>query len=681
MVMKTYLKTIAKLFQKHLMRFLSIIFIVVVSVGLISGIGSSAEVIDNSLSRHYERQNVSDFIAKSTAEDGFTEAQADKLKTRYGEKNVQLGMSLDVTLPIEGEEQCVRLYFLDPSEWTVNVPQTVSGRRVEDLVGNWNKTAALSVCAPEVARKTSLSSLDVGQTFELDFERILRQTAEQSGREIDDGMLAMFGLLEPVAMTVEGVVKSPLAFSTEGEPSYLQEEDAEIPEVANALDSLNTLDYIFYLSQEVVPTMGEVFSKLGLSDVMLEAMLARYGYTREERLLPTGDLYIALPQRGVFQAFSRDYEEYLSREFTFISACCGKNAELITLQDNYSFHSLHAYAEKVLWLSLILMVAFVFVTALVVLSNMTRLMDEERAQIACLRTLGYSGFKTVFKYVLFAMIAMGIGGVLSYVVGVGLTAFMYDVFNYNYFMPKMVSVASPLFFLIAYVAIVGITLLSTIFSGLRMTGEQPASLLRPKPPKSGKKVILERIPIIWNRLSFKYKSTMRNVLRYLSRFVMTVVSVSCSMGLVLAGLALLDLCLFQNFGSAAIIGLSVVVVIFAGLLTMVVIYTLTNINISERNREIATLMVLGYFDSEVTSYIYREVYINTAVGIIFGYPMGVFLIWLVFKVMNFGALATVGWFVWALAPFIVLAFTALVTLILRHKIVRIDMNESLKAIE
>ena len=60
----------------------------------------------------------------------------------------------------------------------------------------------------------------------------------------------------------------------------------------------------------------------------------------------------------------------------------------------------------------------------------------------------------------------------------------------------------------------------------------------------------------------------------------------------------------------AIMGISAVIVVFAGVLTAVVIYTLTNINISERNREIATLMVLGYYDREVTSYIYREVYVN-----------------------------------------------------------------------
>ena len=237
------------------------------------------------------------------------------------------------------------------------------------------------------------------------------------------------------------------------------------------------------------------------------------------------------------------------------------------------------------------------------------------------------------------------------------------------------------FYIITLALIVAATLVATALSGIELTGERPANLLRPKPPRAGKKVILERIPVLWNRLSFRYKSTMRNVLRYKSRFLMTVISVAFSTALVMAGLGLLDMCLFQDFGSGAIMGISAVIVVFAGVLTAVVIYTLTNINISERNREIATLMVLGYYDREVTGYIYREVYVNSAIGIVFGYPLSALLLWLVFKVMGIGSLAKVSWFTWLIAPVVVLLFTGLVTLILYRKIVKVNMNDSLKAIE
>ena len=162
---------------------------------------------------------------------------------------------------------------------------------------------------------------------------------------------------------------------------------------------------------------------------------------------------------------------------------------------------------------------------------------------------------------------------------------------------------------------------------------------------------------------------------------MTVVSVAVSTALVLAGLALLDVCLFGGIDSPSVMGIAVVVIIFAGLLTAAVIYTLTNINVSERNRELATLKVLGYQDKEVAGYIYREVYIDTVVGIIVGYPLSTLIMWLVFSVMGIGTIGGVSWFWWLIAPAIVLLFAFVVTLMLKRKIVKIDMNESLKAIE
>ena len=189
------------------------------------------------------------------------------------------------------------------------------------------------------------------------------------------------------------------------------------------------------------------------------------------------------------------------------------------------------------------MVAFLLVTALVVLSTMTRLLEEERAQIACLKTLGYSSTGIISKYLLFALIATGIGGTGAYFVGIGLAYLLYFVFNYSFDMPPMSASITVWFYIVTFALIVLATLVATALSGYKMTGERPANLLRPKPPKAGKKVILERIPILWNRLSFKYKSTLRNVLRYKSRFFMTVLAVAFSTALVMAGLGLVDMCL------------------------------------------------------------------------------------------------------------------------------------------
>lgn len=621
------------MFKKHITRFISIIFIVVVAVGFISGIGSSTDKIKYSLTDYYKAQNVSDLVLRSKLKTGFGKSQLsgiDKLKELYGANNVSTGVQLDVETEIDGEEQTLRLCFLDgysEGEWTVNVPDLTDGKM------------------PSKAGE------------------VLCEKADNKIRGFSIGAYISLSLapeIPKIDVEIAGIALSPLTFANDGEPSDFNDEDMEVPDTIDAVNAIDTLDNILYLPASLIPEL--------------------YG----NKLLNPNAVYIALPDRNAFDAFGKGYEDYVNAQKEVVLSTVGAaedEVKIITLYDNYSFVSLNSYADKVMGIGLVLMVAFVFVTALVAQSTMTRLMEEERAQIACLRTLGYSSFKIVFKYVLFAMIAAGIGGVASYFVGLGLAHLIYYVFNYSFFMPPVSRAVALPFYLIVFFVIVAITLLATLIAGLKLTGETPANLLRPKPPKVGKKVFLEKIPFIWNALSFKYKSTMRNVLRYLGRFIMTVVSVAVSTALVMAGLALLDVCLFGGIDSPSVMAIAVVVIIFAGLLTAAVIYTLTNINVSERNRELATLKVLGYEEREVAGYVYREVYIDTAVGIIFGYPLSTLIMWLVFSVMAVGSIGGVSWFWWLLAPAIVFFFAFIVTLMLKRKIVKIDMNESLKAIE
>lgn len=644
--MSAYLKTVGRMFKKHLTRFLSIIFIVLISVGFISGICSASSMIDTSISDYYKSANVSDFIVKSTSSTGFTQNDINILKQKYGEENVNAGMSFDVYITVDGQRQLTRLYFLDFDEWTINVPEIVAGNVAESVYDAYCDRADYNI-----------TSFDVGTQITLDFADIFAQLGSSS-----------FSANLSRTVTICAQIDSPLTFANDGEPSYDNPEDLDVSKITSS-DELITLQNILYLSYDIVPGMNEVLSFLG-----------------DTKLIPQGDVYITLQDRNVFNAFSSSYKKLVEEQvekieelFTDIDG--NSTVRVITLYDNFSFVSVLGYSDKVLEVGILLMVAFLFVTVLVVLSNMTRLLEEERGQIACLSTLGYSPISIVFKYILFAALATGIGGFGAYFVGIALAQLLYVVFNYSFVMPPNTANLDVIFFLIVFAVVFVATVVATLWSGYKMTREKPANLLRPKPPRAGKKVIIERIPLIWNRLSFKYKSTVRNVLRYKNRFLMTVVAVAISTSLVMAGLGLLDVCLFGGLNSLSVMGIALVVIVFAGLLTVVIIYTLTNINISERNRELATLMVLGYYDNEVSGYIFREIVIDTVVGILFGYPLSAMLLWLVYDIMGRGSLATMSWFWWIVAPVIILAFTFIVSIILRRRIVRIEMNESLKAIE
>lgn len=620
-MVKTYFKTVRRMFRHHLIRLFSLIGIILISVGFISGIGSPTDMIRDSMENYYRNQNVSDFIVKSKT-GSFSEEQIAAVRSRYGEKHVNTGMSLDIQT---GEKRSLRLYFLDFDTWSINVPELVDGEKV---TGD-GKNRVYAEAADNVIKGYS-----IGEEVEIDLGAALKLPMEYK-----------------ITVTVQGIVRSPLTFGKDGEPSYNNPEGTEIPDNMGEIGKLDLLDNILYCPMSVLPVPVK------------------------------GDLYITAQDRTLFDSFSDEYKAYVEEEKTALAGLLGDDIEVITLYDNYSFKSILSSADKVRGIGDILMFIFIAVTLLVVLSSMMRLMEEERAQIACLKTLGYSSFSAVMRYVLFALVALVAGGGGGFFVGDGVSWLMCYVFGYSYHMPPISVVVNPGYYFLSTGAILAVTVTAVFALGMRMTGDTPANLLRPKPPKKGKRVLLENIPFIWNRLAFRYKSSLRNVLRYKMRFFMMLVSVAVSAGLVFAGLALLDMCIFDDFGSSAIIGIAIVVVVFAGLLTAVVINTLTTINISERNREIATLMVLGYHDREICGYIYREIYISTFIGILFGYPVGIGLATLVFKTIGFGTVGGVSWFMWLLVPVIVFGFTLLVTLLLRPKIVKTRMNESLKAVE
>ena len=620
-MVKTYFKVVRRMFKKQLTRLLSLIGIILISVGFVSGIGSPTDMIKDSVENYYKNQNVSDFIIKSKT-GSFTQTEVDKLKSHFGEANVETGMSIDIKT---GEKTSLRVYFLDFEQWNINVPELIEGEKI-------NKNDENQVYAE--VKDNKIKGYNIGDKIELNLQEALNLPSEYK-----------------LNITVKGIVMSPLTFGKDGEPSYNNPEDTKTPENIAAINKLDLLENIIYCPKEVCPFM------------------------------PVGDIYVKIKDRSLFNSFSKNYENYIKEQKEEITNILGDNIRIITLDDNFSFKSIISSANKVRSIGNILMVIFIAVTLLVVLSSMMRLVDEERAQIACLKTLGFSGFTIIMKYIFFALVALAVGGCVGFFVGYGVSWLICNIFNYGHVMPPINVIVNPSYFFLSIGIIIVVTLLAIFGLGIKLTNNEPAVLLRPKVPKSGKRILLEKMPLIWKHLAFKYKSSFRNVLRYKTRFFMMLISIAVSTGLVFAGLSLLDICIFSDFGSPAIVGIAIVVVIFAGLLTIVVINTLTTINISERNREIATLMVLGYYDNEICGYIYREIYISTFLGILLGYPVGIGLSTLVFITMGFGKIKDVSWFMWLITPIIVFVFTILVTLFLRKKIVRTNMNESLKAVE
>lgn len=658
------------MFKRHFTRLISILLMVLVSVGFTAGIGMATDKINDSIAEYHEARNVSDMILLND-EGSFTDDDIAALETQFGAENVQTGGMLEFEVK-DGKatvndteltftnvpDGIVRVYLFDeaadPSEVTQNL--------FEDVTHYDTSAAGDDAITVYAERATEqLAGYEEGQSFSMSFTMHDSSVLE---RDIPPFGKQEIALETDISVTqnyvLGGTVRNPLHMAVRDDPSYT--DDPASDDEDDMLD-LTTIFYVFgdLLHLEIETPFGEILQTISAAEMR-------------------NQVYLTLPDAGSLFGFG--YDGALDdAEAAVASLGLSVSPQVLTMHENYSYESFREYGGKIEGIGYVLMVVFLLVTILVVLSTMTRLLDEERGQIACLMTLGYSPASIIVKYLLFALVGTLIGGVGAYFAGLGLARIIYVNFEWNYALPPYSSNVTMTFYLITFAVILISTLIATAVAGFKLTREHPATLLRPKTPKAGKTVFLERIPFIWNRLSFKYKSTMRNVLRFFVRFLMTVVSVAFSTALVLAGLAVLDCCLFQDIGGAAMIAVAIIVLVFAALLNFVVIYTLTNINISERERELATLMVLGYYDNEVAGYIYREIYITSLIGILFGLPLGCLLCLFIFNVMGFGSIPGINWFVWVLAPILSVIFTVLVTLMLRRKITKIDMNNSLKAIE
>ncbi|WP_102401392.1 FtsX-like permease family protein [Haloimpatiens massiliensis] len=179
---------------------------------------------------------------------------------------------------------------------------------------------------------------------------------------------------------------------------------------------------------------------------------------------------------------------------------------------------------------------FFLVAALVSLTTMTRMVQEKRIEIGTFKALGYSRASIVAHYLIYALSASLIGSLIGILIGFRLfPPLIIDAYSSIYAIPDSVTPFNTGIALQAAILAVLFTATAAVAATLEELREVPASLMRPKPPKSGKEILLERITFIWRRLSFTKKVTARNIFRYKQRFFMTVIGIAACTGLMITG--------------------------------------------------------------------------------------------------------------------------------------------------
>lgn len=214
---------------------------------------------------------------------------------------------------------------------------------------------------------------------------------------------------------------------------------------------------------------------------------------------------------------------------------------IFTRDDNPGYSTFIDNANRVDAVAQVFPLFFLLVAALVCLTTMTRMVEERRTEIGTLKALGYSSGSIMAKYLIYATIAGLTGAAVGLALGVPiLPNIIFNAYTMMYSIKPLTFVVPWLYIAIGVAAALICTTTVAYITCYKELKGRPAGLMRPKAPKAGKRIILERIPILWKHISFTSKVTARNLLRYKARFLMTVLGVAGCTALIIAGFGIKD---------------------------------------------------------------------------------------------------------------------------------------------
>ena len=278
---------------------------------------------------------------------------------------------------------------------------------------------------------------------------------------------------------------------------------------------------------------GNAISSLG-TKLPVMSLLNTY-YTRAD---------IVISGKEGLSAYSEEYEALVNEVNDRIEDYASTQSGTWYIQDRSGNPGYSDYSEntdRIAAVGDVFPLIFFIVAALVCLTTMTRMVEEQRIEMGTMKALGYGGWQIAMKYAVYAMSACISGGVVGAIIGFKLFPYVImKAYSIMYYLGKL---ETPYRADIAFMAIAAMavcTAAATFSACYASLKEVPATLMRPKAPKAGRRVLLERIPFIWKKLSFTSKVTVRNLFRYKKRFFMSVIGIAGSGALLVTAFGLND---------------------------------------------------------------------------------------------------------------------------------------------
>ncbi len=584
---------------RGLPRFLSIFAIVALGCGFLVGLFSTCPDMQDTADDYYRQYRTMDLQVKGTA--GLTEDDLNALRGLPSVETVQAGYSLDLVLTdSSGDDVTARTWgFSEPPESRCNGFLLTEGRMPEntsECVLELPNSYTIAYACGDVFTVTDERAPDGFLPRTLTVVGIakspLYMSIEHEPTNVGNGQVNVVLHLMPEAYDLTVYTDALLTFSDAASVSCFSDTYetliAEKSELAESMGSERSVLRGRQVQEEYRPILRDAEKQLADAKKEWENNLkqAQEQLAQQEAALQAGeaelqtqtDAYLAY--YGSSDAFPTHVKELLNRLSLELAA--GKNAyetavrDLETLQaeteesfasaqedlealtkkaeemssprwivsdrtENAGYASFVSNSEKMRSISEIFPVFFCLVAALVAMTAMTRMIEEERVQSGTLGALGYGKNASFSYYILYCLCACIPGSLVGILVGSWLfPKVIWKAYGMMYDLPKLQISIRFGYAALVLASVCGVILLATVavcFSSLRQI---PAVLMRPRAPAAGKRILLERFTRLWQKLSFHYKVTARNLFRYRKRMYMTVVGVAGCTALLLTGFGLRD---------------------------------------------------------------------------------------------------------------------------------------------
>ena len=495
---KALLKDSVKEIKNTYKRFISILLMAFLGVGFFAGIRATSPDMIDTIDKYYDEQNVYDIQIVSTL--GLADEDLDAISKIENVEKVQGSYEKDGKIDINNKEIIAK--FITIGE--LNQPILLEGNLPQNE----------SEC---VVERTFLKSNNkqIGDTIQVEIEN----TTNDEGEDIS--------YLKQKEMKIVGTVQSPLYISRDRGTSKLGAGKVNYY-IYLPKENINAKDIYTNMYVQVKDAKKYTTSSDEYEDYIKE-VTNNIETIKEEREQARHNQLVNIAEQKVTDAKEKILE--IENPTWYILDRNANIGYVGFIQDTKNIENIGK----------VFPIVFFIVATLISLTSMTRMVEEHRMQLGTLKALGYNKLQITSKYIIYASLACIIGSVLGMSVGfVILPKILWMMYGMMYQISDI-----SISFNVKY-GLIGLGLISlciigaTVYTVLKELVNTPANLMRPKAPKMGNRVFLEKLPFIWKKLNFSHKVTVRNLFRYKKRFYMTIIGITGCTALILTGFGLKD---------------------------------------------------------------------------------------------------------------------------------------------